>query len=1642
MRDQLLNVAGMGSDPETATAVWYLITKYQLDTPLCNSTAHNLVTNDVQNQTQTSSDVGICHENVAERDHADARAAAATAHDPDTAGPSTISAEADDATVDQFEAASLANDAMREGNVRTNPRYVDITIDNEIKRMTMKDAFKHVNKRAKPSTNVDVAADASDEGPLDETIEVSDDDAGDSEPVSVDTEEARERLAKGPHKRVPDFPLIIEPPFNASHRAISRAMPKHCNDIYMKNEHTAFLLLMDTSGDVPGHVRRRLSLKNSNELRLEYSRYMTMRFTKPSYVRSDHTLDFDEFMLWLDRQLLPSDPAKPGPQITREQKQAQFLNLTMKRAGYNIPIEYQKCSFSSMTYVKMPRGDRHGLDPYTYALILISWKRTDARCDKTNECEPCFDSGPSVNSRWTRAIDWVLQLAQEQRLNDVLKRMYKPSYHLPPTVTNQLSANIRRYRHARNSYCKEMKLQTAAEREQYAVPYNREKALEMIAVIDARNKRTKTRVKKVPEPAPSATNVQSAQAFGEPEQLPSDDVVQAEAQMQDDAAGMATVTLDTDDDADYHAEFVSPRHTVDTLISEHVSDDTLSAMQTAVAPSTSRAGRAKGKSTPTKTKKPKTRHRKPENPNITSCDTPQLGVAKTTAPDTRGFHMEGTTLVQSPSQTRAKRVNKSKRKEENVAAPAESDPDVQIVATSPAQPMPLRPGQMTNRGVRPHSDQTWTQRRTGRNSALSGLSEAVVEPHVAVTTASHARRREVPLEQRGTAKVLDLEQSQAVDSALADEAVQLQQTLGNNLSLAQAGAASSSMLRAIQDKAAREATMSREAYEAKVKKTKAKAKPNVNVRVIELNDDDETEDVLVDAGICIGETPADDRTTVTICGSKATSKAALQRAIMSGIGLTAVQTASTSTNTVAEATTQMDDAASQDSLANVDVRQVLNDTMSTEGYEHGVPTSLEKRVLTTEEERDDDEHYVTANEGSEPMDTESTAVEQPMDTSEAPEGVVSTSETMVTPTTVAEQILRNVQSLPSDWAAAGTATVQPQMAAQTVPPRPDTPAVPAPAKALTTSEGTALAGPSGDATSANVTTADAAQADAAKAAESETENDSNDVEFTGVEGDPMHPVLCMSSGDEEALTKAAETAEAAEASSSAAPRAGQTSAQADKPDAPTASTSRVKALRSTASAKMAAKIDQIRVVKQEPDGVKVEPQTTVAPVVVTPKVEPKVEPSTTDEGGVANVAQEVEVGEVSTSAADTDQIQVAVDTAQTDNANVVTSPPADAVAGNEQTTSATAETLTSDVQTAQEADTHPLASEESATLTSRNDEHDYAQTGAGVTQPVPRLPDEQQLDIDQRVSFDMDEVLAAPKPKSIDNLGPSIRRRRPSDTDDAASDADDFDLCADPDALKPVVTSTPHATDLAPEAQDIGDDESIDEDALLNDSQEQFELDMSGEDECSTDGDEPTVSANTAARVESPRTVETQRAVVDAPNESASETPAVNAEPVVRDDIANEAPAQLATEALASDANDASDRVVNKAPASVANEAPASTADEASASLVDENAAIAEMLDTSVASTSPQTPAKTQKRQAEAEVDDVQAKRDKPSTSQNADVQTNEALIYVTSITLVRIDPARINEQTGPHVGMGPSLGVFRVHATFETPTAQQPTAE
>ena len=87
----------------------------------------------------------------------------------------------------------------------------------------MAKAVERVSKLVDPSTNVDVITDAGDDGQLDETInEAFDDDTGDGEPVSLDNEEAQERLDKGTHKRPPYRPRVIEPRLNASHRVLSR----------------------------------------------------------------------------------------------------------------------------------------------------------------------------------------------------------------------------------------------------------------------------------------------------------------------------------------------------------------------------------------------------------------------------------------------------------------------------------------------------------------------------------------------------------------------------------------------------------------------------------------------------------------------------------------------------------------------------------------------------------------------------------------------------------------------------------------------------------------------------------------------------------------------------------------------------------------------------------------------------------------------------------------------------------------------------------------------------------------------------------------------------------------------------------------------------------------------------------------------------------------------------------------------------------------------------------------------------------------------------------------------------------------------------------------------------------------------------
>ena len=188
----------------------------------------------------------------------------------------------------------------------------------------------------------------------------------------------------------------------------------------------------------------------------------------------------------------------------------------------------------------------------------------------------------------------------------------------------------------------------------------------MIAMINVRNKRTKTRVQKRRQKwhRKQWKHHQSRQSL----RLHSRKKVLL--LQQHHSRKLVTqiwlVNLDTHDDSDYRVEKVSSpgrqKPTVDKFIDQPVSADALTSMQTAATHGTSRTSRAKGKSAPTKMQKPRECLRRPENPCMTRCDTPQLGVAKTLAPDTRVFLKEGPMLVQSRSQTQSKRMKqRSKR---------------------------------------------------------------------------------------------------------------------------------------------------------------------------------------------------------------------------------------------------------------------------------------------------------------------------------------------------------------------------------------------------------------------------------------------------------------------------------------------------------------------------------------------------------------------------------------------------------------------------------------------------------------------------------------------------------------------------------------------------------------------------------------------------------------------------------------------------------------------------------------------------------------------------------------------------------------------------------------------------------------------
>ena len=626
----------------------------------------------------------------------------------------------------------------------------------------------------------------------------------------------------------------------------------------------------------------------------------------------------------------------------------------------------------------MGRGNRHGYDPYMYAMILWHWNLVDRRCDRNDTCEPCADGGASVKTRWTKNLDWTFERLQGGRLKEVFNRIHKPSHHLPVTVTHQAGANIRRYLQVRNEYCREKGYTTPEQCQQFAVPSTREKALEMIAVVDKRNKRTKARPRRAQATAPKPEAVVQEQTQAASEQLPeaSDDLT--EQLSQTSVAEAVQDVRDTEEEPDSQVEMVPAearqQSTLDSFVDQYVPAETLQTMQTTATDGSSQTRSAKSADTPTRSRTTRARFNKPENPDVKSCNTPQLGVAKTTAPDTRGFSKVGPILVQSPSQTRATRMDRTRRRNREEAAKAEPDDDVSLLSVAALPRAPLRPSDV------------------------------------------RGRRHDV-------AQASNLAPSQTVTAALAEEAARLEQSRG-------AGSAPTSitidaMARAIQGVAVGAAKHIKETTSASDGCTKAQASSKVKIRMVKTTETGQTDDVLMDAALTIGESPECDRATIVVSGKAATSQTLFRQAAQLGVDLYDNQSTRSDLTPV---TAQQRSAENVDSYANVDDRHAFNDTMSTEGYEDGIPVSPERRVLTTDDEHDDvDEHYATASEGADRADDDVQALEQPMDTSEAPAATMSTLPDVVTPTSVAEQVLQNVQALSSAWAT-GDTTVAPPVA--------------------------------------------------------------------------------------------------------------------------------------------------------------------------------------------------------------------------------------------------------------------------------------------------------------------------------------------------------------------------------------------------------------------------------------------------------------------------------------------------------------------------------------------------------------------------------------------------------------------------------------
>ena len=238
------------------------------------------------------------------------------------------------------------------------------------------------------------------------------------------------------YKRIQRVRAAKEPPIRANHAVRQEVVSSELRHKSLGEFEAKLVMRRDADGSIPKHIKERVLIASYEACLDEYSRFNQSSMAMPDWLdRGDGTFNVTEYMEWVDNTY-PTNAELD-----------EYLNSMCKSGEYNLPLEYAKKSYSSITLIRTSRGNRHALDPFVYAWLLSTKGKTILRCDnlKHPPCQVCKEMSKAAMTVYSNQLSSALeQYAQgEQGKAKLLERM-KQRLSLPTRC--QLELNYERYR--------------------------------------------------------------------------------------------------------------------------------------------------------------------------------------------------------------------------------------------------------------------------------------------------------------------------------------------------------------------------------------------------------------------------------------------------------------------------------------------------------------------------------------------------------------------------------------------------------------------------------------------------------------------------------------------------------------------------------------------------------------------------------------------------------------------------------------------------------------------------------------------------------------------------------------------------------------------------------------------------------------------------------------------------------------------------------------------------------------------------------------------------------------------------------------------------------------------------------------------